>query len=116
MHSLEVLKSICREHGHSPRRMAGALGDLDVPLEDVDLLSRMPWAFLANRIAVERGRLDLPVAHPLLHWKLPSPPSPWLILAVIVKVFDLALSGEYAADPSTDVAELGDARELALPA
>ena len=115
MHPPEVLEIIYQEHSYSATSMAGTLVNLDVPLEDVDLLSRLPWPLLANRIAVERERLDLPAVHPLLHWKLPPPPPDWLTPTVIVKIFDLALSQVDDEDPG-DATELADGRELVLPA
>lgn len=71
--------------------MTETLLALDVPFDDVALLRCMPWQFPANRIAVERQRLGLPVVHVLLAWKLPPSPPAWLTSAGIVKMFDLAL-------------------------
>ena len=93
MHPPEVLKSIYQEHGQCSLRMAGTLASLDVPARDVELLSLMPWPYPANRIAVERERLDPPAVHPLLHWKLPPPPPDWLTPALVVKLLELALYG-----------------------
>ncbi len=98
MNPHEILKGIYQEHGCDVARMVETLVDLDVPLGDVDLLSRMQWHFPADRIATERERLGLPAVHPLLHWKLPPPPPDWLTPAVIVKMFELALSDEYKED------------------
>ena len=109
MHPPEVLESIYKEHGYSAPRMAGTLVNLEVPPVDVDLLSRMPWTYLANRIAVERKRLDLPAVHPLLNWKLPPPPPAWLTPAMCKKIFELALEFQ-------DDAELVDGKALVLPA
>ena len=119
MHPPEVLESIYQEHGHSAPRMAGTLVNLNVALDDVDLLSRMPWQYLANRIAVERKRLDLPAVHPLLHWKPLTPLPTWLTPAVIVDIFGLAFAGEYAEEPADAedaYAERADRRALVLPA
>ena len=67
MHLPKVLKSIYQEHGCDFQRLVATLINLDVPLEDVALLSQMPWQLPANRIAVERARLGLPpvqIMHP----------------------------------------------------
>ncbi len=102
MHLPKVLKSIYQEHGCDFQRLVATLINLDVPLEDVALLSQMPWQLPANRIAVERARLGLPPVHPLLHWKLPPPPPDWLTPAVIVKMFQLALDGPGEPPPGAD--------------
>ena len=112
MHPSKVLKSIYEEHGWTVPRMAETLACLDVSREDVDLLARMPWQFLANRIAVEREKLGLSSVHPLLHWKLPPPPPDWLTPAVCQKMFALAL--EYQDDEANR--EFADPSGLILPA
>ncbi len=112
MHPSRTLESIYTEHGRSIPRMVGTLLNLDVDLEDVELLRRMPWQFPANRIAVERERLDLPAVHPLFHWKLPPPPPAWLTPAVILKMFDLALS----VGDAEDVGQAEEGNGLVLPA
>jgi hypothetical protein len=111
MHPPEILEDIYKEHGHNLLCMAGTLANLDVPAVEVHLLSRLPWPFLANRVAVEREKLGLSAVHPFLHWKLPPPPPDWLTPAVIVKLFDLALNCEAETDdePSCGL-------ELVLPA
>ena len=112
MHPPEILESIFKEHDHSAPPAAETLVRLDTPFE-TDLLSRMPWQYLATRIAVERERLDLPAVHPLLHRKLPPLRPDWLTPAVMVKLFDLALS--YSGDEADD-AEFADDRALVLAA
>ena len=113
MHPFQILESIYHEHGCHVSRMAETLVNLDVPREDVDLLSLTPWHFPANRIAVERERLGMPAVQALLHWKLPPPPPAWLTPEIIVKMFDLALSDEYD-DNTGDEPTTGSA--LVLPA
>ncbi len=112
MHPPEILESIYKEHGYAVLRMIGTLVGLDVPLEDVDLLSRMPWTYLANRIAVEHERLGLPAVYPLLHFKTSPPPPAWLTPAMCKKIFELAL--EFQDDEAA--AEAPDGRGLVLPA
>ena len=112
MHSPDVLKAIHAEHGRSTCRLAETLLLAGVLVADVELLHRLPWPFLANRVAVERERLGLAAVHPLLHWKLPPPLPAWVTPAVIVKMFDLALSDEDAED----TADSEKSNELALPA
>lgn len=116
MHPAEVLKSIYQEHGHSSGRMADSLMDLDVSHEDLELLRRLPWPFLANRIAVERERLDLPPVHPLLHWKLPAPPPDWLTPAICKKIFELALENLDDEDREDGIPGNVDSSALVLPA
>ena len=112
MHPPKVLKSIHEEHHWNVPRMVETLVCLDVSLEDVDLLARMPWQFLANRIAVEREKMGLSPVPPLLYLKLPPPPPAWLTPAVCQKLFALAL--EYQ-DGETD-REFADPSGLILPA
>ncbi len=98
MHSPDVLKAIHMEHGRSTCHLAETLLLADVPVADVELLRRLPWPFLANRVAVERERLGLSAVHTLLDWKMPPPPPVWLTPVVIVEIFELALGDEDAAD------------------
>ena len=107
-----VLTRIYREHGEDLHRMAETLLLAGVPVADVELLRRLPWPYLANRIGVEHERLGLPAVYPLLDWKLPPPPPAWLTPAVIVKIFELCLSDE----SDEDAAASGEGSELALPA
>lgn len=60
-----ILDAICEEHGKSTHQMAETLLLAGVPLADVELLRLLPLRYLANRIAVERKRLDVPVEHSL---------------------------------------------------
>ncbi len=120
MYPPTILESIYHEHDQSVPCMTEILFALEVPADDVALLSRMPWHFPANRIAVERERLGLSTVYPLLHWKLPPPPPAWLTPAVVVKMFEFALDGEEEAPPGAagDDGESEDAtgRTLILPA
>ncbi len=100
-----VLTRIYREHGEDPHRMAETLLLAGVPLPDVELLRRLPWPYLANRIGVERERLGLSAVHPLLDWKLPPPPPDWLTPTVIVQMFELALHGPGEPPPEADQTE-----------
>ena len=112
MHPPKVLKSIYKEHGWNVPRMAETLACLNVSREDVDLLTRIPWQYLANRIAVEREKLGLSAVHPLLQRKLPPPPPDWLTPAVCQKMFALALEHQ---DDEAD-REFADHSGLILPA
>ena len=108
MHPVSTLKSIYEEHRSSLPHMVETLMDLAVPVEDTLLLGMMPWEFPANRIAVERERLGLSPVRPLLELKLPPPPPAWLMPAMIVKMFNLALDGP--SEPPPD--QLGDDQEV----
>ena len=120
MHPTAILSRIYEEHRSSVPLMVDTLIDLDVCLEDALLLGMMPWQLPANRIAVERERLDLSPVRPLLHLKLPPPPPAWLTPAVTVKMFQLPLDGP--GEPPSEAPEDDEGREesgsgtLVLPA
>ena len=107
MLSLDALHPIYQEHAGSRCQMAKTLLLAGTPVADVELLRRLPWPYLANRIAVERQRLSLPMYVPQVPWRVL--PSAGFTPAQMVKLFELGLDHEGEDD-------FPDGQSLVLPA